>query len=129
MSEPIVFISHFRVKPGELDALRPYLREGSAALQADKPRTLAFLAYVDESGTRATIVHVFPDSDAMDLHFEGAEDRSRGAYELLAPDGWEIYGTPSEAALAMMREGAAAAAVHLTVEPGSIGGFLRLARG
>ena len=129
MSEPIVFISHFRVKPGQLDALKPYLREGSATLRADMPRTVAFLAYIDEPGTRASIVHVFPDSDAMDLHFEGAEDRSRGAYELLEPDGWEIYGTPSAAALAMMREGAAAAAVHLTVEPGYIGGFLRLAGG
>ena len=128
MSEPIVFISHFRVKAGQLDALRPYLREGSATLQADKPQTIAFLAYMDEAGTRASIVHMFPDSAAMDLHFEGAEDRSRDAYEFLEPDGWEIYGTPSPAALAMMVEGAAAAAVRLTVHPDYIGGFLRLAR-
>ena len=129
MSEPIVFISHFRVKAGQLDAFRPYLREGSATLQADKPRTVAFLAYIDEAGTQATIVHVFPDAEAVDRHVEGSGERSRDAYEFLQPDGWEIYGTPSAAALAMLQEGAVAAGVSLAVRPDYIGGFLRLAQG
>ena len=129
MSEPIVFISHFRVKAGQLDALRPYLREGSATLQADKPRTVAFLAYIEDAGTRASIVHVFPDAEAMDRHVEGSQERSRDAYEFLQPDGWEIYGTPGAAALAMLQEGAVAAGVSLTVRPDYIGGFLRLAQG
>lgn len=125
MTEPIVFISHFRVKAGQLDALRVFLQEGAAELQAGKPRTVAFLAYIDEAGTQASIVHVFPDADAMDLHFEGAEERSRAAYEFLEPSAWEIYGAPSAAALGLMREGASAAGVTLMVQPGSIGGFLR----
>jgi hypothetical protein len=127
MTEPIVFISHFRINAGQLDAFRTYFRVGAVGLQAEKPRTVAFLAYSDETGTRASIVHVFPDSDAMDLHFEGAAERSRAAYEFMEPDGWEIYGAPSAAALGMMQEGASAAGVTLTVQPGDIGGFLRLA--
>jgi quinol monooxygenase YgiN len=126
MDEPIVFISHFRVKADKLEAFRAYFREGAVGLQAAKPRTVAFLAYADETGTRASIVHVFPDADAMDLHFEGAAERSRAAYEFMEPDGWEIYGDPSAAALGMMRAGASAAGVTLTVQPGDIGGFLRL---
>lgn len=61
----------------------------------------------------------------MDLHFEGAEERSRAAHEFLEPSAWEIYGAPSAAALGLMREGASAADVTLMVQPGSIGGFLR----
>lgn len=61
----------------------------------------------------------------MDLHFEGAADRSKAAYELFEPDGWEIYGSPSTAALGMIERDAAEAGVALTVQPGSLGGFLR----
>jgi quinol monooxygenase YgiN len=125
MNEPIVFISHFRIKGDQLDAFRTHFQVGAAGLQAEKPRTVAFLAYADQAGTRASIVHVFPDTDAMDLHFEGAEERSQAAYEFLEPDGWEIYGAPSATALAMMQQRAALAGVTLTLQPGGIGGFLR----
>jgi hypothetical protein len=127
MTEPIVFISHFRVRAGQLDAFRANFGIGAIGLEGEKPRTVAFLAYVDETGTRASIVHVFPDANAMDLHFESAKERSQAAYQFLEPDGWEIYGSASEATLATMRQGASAAGVTLTVQPGGIGGFLRLA--
>ena len=125
MNEPIVFISHFRIKPDQFDAFRAHFQEGAAELHVAKPRTVAFLAYTDEAATRLSIVHLFPDIDAMDLHFEGAEGRSEAAFEFLEPDGWEIYGAPSTAALTMMKRGAALAGVTLTVQPGHIGGFLR----
>ena len=95
MNGPIVFISHFRIRADQLDAFRSFFREGAIALQAAKPRTVVFLAYFDETGTRASIVHVFPDADAMDLHFEGAQERSQAAYQFLEPDGWDIYGAPA----------------------------------
>jgi hypothetical protein len=65
----------------------------------------------------------------MDLHFEGAEERSKLAYEFLEPRGWEIYGRPSEAALEAMRRAAASAEVTLTVQAEYSGGFLRLSSG
>ena len=46
---PIVFISRSRIRPGKLDGLRSFLATGVAALEVAKPRTVAFLAYVDES--------------------------------------------------------------------------------
>jgi len=125
MNEPIVFISHFRIKPHQFDAFRAHFQEGAPELHVAKPRTVAFLAYADEAGTRVSIVHLFSDADAMDFHFEGAEQRSEAAYEFLEPDGWEIYGAPSTAALTMMQQGAALAGVTLRVQPGAVGGFLR----
>lgn len=61
----------------------------------------------------------------MDLHGEGSEQRSRVVFEFLAPDGWEIYGTPSDAALEQMRKAASASGVTLSVQPDYFDGFLR----
>lgn len=125
MSQPIVFISHFRIKEGSLDAYRQLQREVARMLEAEKPRTLVFLTYVDANGSRMTAVHVFADAESMDLHFEGAEERSAAAYEFLVPEGWEIYGAPSDQAVAMMRNAAAASGVTLNVQGEHVAGFLR----
>jgi hypothetical protein len=129
MPEPIVFVSHFRVKEGKSDDLRHMSDEVAEAMKAGRPRTLAFLFYVNESGTRMSIIHVFPDAGSMDLHFAGAEERSRAAYEYLVPDGWEIYGKPSETVREQMRQEAASAGVTLNLQPEYLAGFLRLPSG
>lgn len=129
MSEPVVFISHFGIREGTLDALKQLSEEVGAGILSEKPRTVAYLMYLDDEGTEMTVVHCFPDADSMDLHFEGADERSAAAYEFLEPRGWEIYGTPNEVAIGMMRQAATAAGVELTVRPGFLGGFLRLQSG
>ena len=125
MAEPIVFISHHRIKDGQLDGLLRFFRDGTVALEAEKPRTLAFLAYFDEDRTHITIVHLFADSESMDHHVQGADERSRAASEFMEPAGFEIYGAPSDGVLGMMRE-AAASGAELRLEPEHLGGFLRL---
>ena len=127
MSAPIVFISHFRVIEGGLEGLRRLSKEVTGSLAQEKPRTLVFLQYLDVEAARMTIVHAFADAESMDQHFEGAMERAQAAYEYIQPDGWEIYGTPSDAALEAMRRSATAAAVPLAVSSDYIGGFLRLA--
>ena len=126
MSEPIVFISHLRVKEGKLDSLRQLSQVATKRLETEKPRTLVFLAYLDDSGDRVSFVHVFGDAESMDLHVQGADERSKAAYELLEPDGWEIYGRPSDQVLASMREMAGAFGVTLTLQPEYVAGFLRV---
>jgi hypothetical protein len=126
MTEPIVFVSHFSVKEGKLNELKQHSREGLEVLEAEKVRTTAQLAYLNDTGTKLSFVHVFADADTMDVHIQGGGDRSRAAYEFMDPAGWEIYGAPNAAALQMMREAATSARVALTVEPECLGGFLRI---
>ena len=128
MAGPIVFISRNRIKEGRLEDLREFLRTGTEALEKDKPRTLAFLAFADAAGTEVTIVHVFADAEAMDLHVQGADERSSAAYEFIEPEGFEIDGSASPAVLEMM-EGAAAAGPELVVRSQFLSGFLRLDSG
>jgi len=125
MSEPIVFISHFRVNEGKLEGFRRFFRDGAPLIDAQKPRTVAFLAYADDTAGRVAVVHVFPDAEAMTRHFEGADERSAAAYEFITPDGFEIYGQPSADVVGTMRTGAASAGVTLNMTPGYAGGFLR----
>jgi len=125
MSEPVVFISHFRVKEGALEAFGQLNREVARSLEAEKPRTLVFLTYMDQASSRVSFLHVFADQESMDMHFEGSDDRSRAALELMIPEGWEVYGKPSEDALGALGQAAAAAGVTLTVQPSLVAGFLR----
>lgn len=128
MSEPIVFISHSRIKEGKLDGFKQYNRPGAEWIEANKPDTVAFLVYVNEDGTEVSIIHVFPDGDAMSLHMQGVGDRAKGAYEFLEPVSIEIYGTPTEAVLEMMKQ-ITGSGVALSLNPQSLGGYIRLTSG
>ena len=125
MPGAIVFISRNRVLPGRLDALRAFLAAGATMIEASKPRTLAFLPYLDDAGERLAIVHVFADASAFDAHLAGADERSVAAYELIAPVGFELYGPISETALAMFRASADQAGLMLEVLTELPAGFLR----
>jgi hypothetical protein len=121
----VVFISHFRIKEGKLEEVRRMSIEVTSRLEAEKPRTAVFLSFVDDKGTSVSFVHAFADREAMDLHFEGAEERARAAYESIEPRGWEVYGRPSDATLQTLREAARRADAPLTEHPAFLGGFLR----
>ena len=125
MSDAIVFISHNRVLPGKLDGFRDFLAVGAPRLEAAKPRTLAFLPYLDASGERLSIIHVFADAAAFDMHIEGAEERGAAAHEFMAPLRFELYGPISDAARSMFEASAAAAGLELEVFPELPAGFLR----
>jgi len=123
MSGPIVFISHSKVKEGKLEALQEFSREMFPVIQAEKPGTVLQHGYVNEEGTDVHFVHVFPDADAMDAHMIGAADRTGRANEFLETYEFEIYGTPSEETLAMLRQ---APGIDVAVRPVGLGGYIRL---
>jgi hypothetical protein len=125
MSEPIVFISHSTVKDGKLEDLKDFLRTGATVLEVEKPGTVAFLAYADEAGSELSIVHVFPDAGAMELHLQGVDERAGAADEFIETQAYEIYGTPSPAVLETMRRFANTEGVSLTVRADNAGGYLR----
>lgn len=72
-----------------------------------------------------TTVHVFPGSEAMERHVEGAVDRATGAAEFLEFREFEIYGSPGDHVLEPMRR-AAGTGVTLDVLPEFVSGYLRL---
>jgi len=129
MANPIVFISHNRVRAGQVAGLEQFMVEGTKLLEAEKPRTVVFLAYLDDAETELTIVHAFADADSMDAHMEGVVERSAAADKFIESRGFEVYGRPSEAVRQMLAGGAAAAGIEMTVHPELVSGFIRAAAG
>ncbi len=125
MFEPIVFISHLKVKEGKLDGLRPFAEEMFALIGRDKPGTVVFLGYLDEDAREIHMVHAFPDADAMDQHLEGVGERAEASLEFMEIGGYEIYGSPRERTLETMRGFASSMGVPLVVRPDLLGGYLR----
>ena len=123
MSDPIVFISHSKIKEGKLEALQEFSSEMFPVMEAEKPGTVLHDGYVNEEGTEVHFVHVFPDADAMDAHMVGVADRTGKAYEFIGTYEFEIYGTPSEEAMAILRQ---APGIDVVVRPSGLGGYIRL---
>jgi quinol monooxygenase YgiN len=124
MSEPIVFISHHRIKPGKIEGYKEYFRQVAEFTEANKPGTVTFLGYLDEAGSEATIVHVFPDAESMERHVCGVGQIARKAYEFMEIVGWQIYGKPTYAVLEGMLK-IAGPKVTLSIKTQPIGGYIR----
>lgn len=124
MADPIVFISHSRVREGKLELLREISGSALAEMEATKPGTLLHYGYLNDDQSELSFVHVFPDADAMDDHFVGSGDRAKAASEYIEVHRFEIYGSPSDDALAALRR---TPGVDLVVRRAGFGGYLRRA--
>jgi quinol monooxygenase YgiN len=127
MPGPIVFISHHRIKPGKAEELKDLMVEMWTTMEKEKPRTLVNLSYTNADGTEVAFLHAFADIEAMQLHWQGADDRSQQAYQYLEPIGFEIYGDAGDQIVEGMRSEAAGAGATLTLVPNFVFGWLRLA--
>ena len=125
MPGPIVFISHNTVKDGKLEGFRNAFGQVAQVLDAEKPGTVVYLAFAADDGSEVSVVHVFPDADAMGQHLQGVEERTGTAVEFIQTKGYEIYGSPSEPILEEMRRFADEEGVPLHVQSDHVGGYLR----
>jgi len=123
MAGPIVFISRNRIKDGMLGDFREHYSDSIPRTEAGKPETLVQLSYVNAEGTEVDIVRVFATAEALDLQLQGADQRSKAAYQFIEPTGVEIYGTPSAFAMEMLRK-VAGSGIDVRVKPDFIGGFI-----
>lgn len=128
MSEPIVFISTHKIRDGKLDGFKERNRQVAQFMEANKPGTVAFLAYLNEDGSEVSIVHVFPDAEAMEQHMEGVGERAKGAAEFLEFRLLEVYGSPSDKVLQMMEQ-APDSGVTFRLRPEHLSGYMRLEPG
>jgi hypothetical protein len=124
MTDPIVFISHNRIKEGKNDEIRKHYQDSIQPIFDGKPGTLAQLAFENEEATEFTIVRVFPNADALALQIQGADERSKKTYTFIEPTSIEIFGTPNPATLEMMKK-IAGSGIAVKISPNYMGGFIR----
>jgi biotin carboxylase len=95
-------------------------------IEANEPRLLAFNEYANEEGTEVAVVQIHPDADSMASHMEIVAERAAAAYAetVDATAGIQVFGTPTDAVVEMLRR-QAGAGVPLSVKPIHLGGFVR----
>lgn len=82
MSEPIIIIAHQKVKQGKAEEYKMVYREVGEWMEANKPQTAAHIAYMSEDGMEASVVHIFPDIEAMEKHMQNLGDVGAKAFAL-----------------------------------------------
>jgi hypothetical protein len=127
MSGPFIFIATNRLKEGKLEDERKRVPELSDFIKANEPRLVAFNEYVNDEGTEVGVVQVHPDAESMAFHMQVIRERAAAAYAEIvdATTSIQVYGTPSDAIVEMLRQ-SAGSGVRLTVKPHHLGGFTRL---
>jgi hypothetical protein len=127
MSGPFIFIATNRLKEGKLEEEGTRVPGLSDFIEANEPRMLAFNEYANHEGTEVEVVQVHPDADSFEFHMGVVRERAERAYAktLEGTTSVQVYGTPSDAVLEMLRQ-QAGSGVALSVKPHHLGGFTRL---
>lgn len=117
MSDLIVSIDWSEVRGGKLEDLRVAMKALVDFVDANETRPLAYEVFFSSDGTRMTVFQVHPDSASMEYHMRVAGAEFAKVQDLLTLSAIDIYGTPSETLLDLMRQkaqllGGAALAVH-----------------
>jgi quinol monooxygenase YgiN len=128
MTEPIIFISNQRVKEGKLEGYEHYYQQVAEHAKANKPGTVAHIAYHNKEGSELSIIHIFTDAEAMELHMKGVDELAKKAYEYVEIVSFEIYGKPADTVLEKMLQ-IVGSGVGLSIKPQLIGGYIRLKSG
>jgi hypothetical protein len=127
MPEPIIFIAHQKIKQGKTEEYKKIYKDVGEWMEINKPQTAAHIAYVSEDGMEASVVHIFPDVEAMEKHVQNLGDVGTKAFTLMEIVGFDVYGTPSKMVVDSMLKMIPGAKVTMKPEPA--GGYIRLKSG
>ena len=65
MTEPIVYISHFKVKEGNFESWIQHTQKATEQLKANKPGTVAFLQFTNQDRTELSIITFSPTRNPL----------------------------------------------------------------
>jgi hypothetical protein len=128
MPGPFVFIATNRLRDGRFDAEQQRVPGLARFIEASEPRLIAFNEYANETRNEVAVVQVHPDAASLEFHMGVVADRAREAYAqtLEATTRIQVFGTPTESILRMLRQ-QAGSGIPLSIYPGHLGGFTRSA--
>lgn len=124
MSDPIIFISNQKIKAGKAEEYKEFIRGTMAWIEANRPLTIANLAYFNEDETEASIVITFPNAEAMQTHMQGMGELPKRAFEHAEVVDLQIFGAPNEATLQILKM-MAGSGIVIHSKPHSVGGYIR----
>jgi quinol monooxygenase YgiN len=103
MSDPIISLDSSSIREGKLDELKRAVAELVEFVRSNEPRRIVYQVYVDDTGSRMTVVQVHPDTASMENHMTVAGPAFAGFAELVTLSTLDVYGKPSEELLELLR--------------------------
>jgi len=103
VSEQIVFVDSSEIREGKLEELEVAIHDLVEFVESNEPRPIAYNVYLNESGSRMTVVQVHPDSASMEFHMEVAGPAFSKFVELIKLSTMDVYGKPSDDLLGQIR--------------------------
>ncbi|MGH8927874.1 MAG: hypothetical protein ACRDWH_05955 [Acidimicrobiia bacterium] len=103
MSNPVLYIDRSDIREGKLQEVRDGIRDLVEFVEAREPQLIAYGFYINQAGTGLTLVAIHPDSASLELHLEIGGPAFRKFVGLIELRTIELYGRPSETALAQLQ--------------------------
>jgi len=104
MSEFIVYIDSSEIRRGKLEELKVAIKELVEFVKDREPQLISYNFYIDETGTRITLVAVHPDAASMEFHMNVAGPAFRKFTEMINLATIEIYGQLSDMLLEQLHK-------------------------
>jgi hypothetical protein len=113
----LIYVDRSEVRAGKLDQLRVAIAELADFVAANEPHLISYAAFIDPDGQHMTVTHIHRDAASLDTHLAVAGARFAPFADLVRLLRVDIYGAPSESALAGLRQkatllGGATVVVH-----------------
>ena len=102
--DPIVAIDSSEIREGKVEELKKRLTELVEFVEANESEPIAYRIYIDEGGSRMTVMQIHPSSASMELHMRLAGPIFQRFTELVVLSRIDFYGRPSDALLGQMRQ-------------------------
>ena len=96
MSQPIVYVDTSEVRVGRLDKLKLAMDDLVHFVEANEPRLLVYNVYFNDDGTRMTVLHISPDSAALEFHMKIAGPKFPPIGEFINMLAIDVYGRPDD---------------------------------
>lgn len=96
MSEPIVVIDTSEILEGKLPELEAAIHELAAFVESNEPRPISYNVYLNQGGTRMTVVQDHPDSASMEFHMDVAGPAFAKFEGLIRLSTMDVFGEPSD---------------------------------
>jgi quinol monooxygenase YgiN len=100
MSEPLIVVLSYSIKPGKQEEARKRIAEHVDFVETNEPRMIAFHMYLDQDGGRLSIVQVHPDVASMEFHMQVNAKHFATAFDWLDTSMGQQYFGPISDALA-----------------------------
>ena len=103
MSDSIIIIDTSEVREGKLGDLKKAMSGLAAFVDTNEPRIIAYTMYLNQNGTRLTVIQVHPDSASAVNHMKLAASAFSGFVDLIRMSGIDVYGNPGHKLVGLLQ--------------------------